>query len=629
MRLVLLVVLLAACEDVQESVAPADCGPGECARLVDALRDAAPEDAAPFIDAQLARQCDDDTQWCLGANLQVCERGRVVARRCPIRTACVEGECRSIAECVSGERRCNGDAVDVCQNQIWVREAECQADEICQEAQCEARDCLIIRESASYVGCQFIATQLPNIEGGEASGTGLIVANRSQVETVTITLGPSARLIPQQTVADFAGRNLPVSVQSEIRDAEGALVEAQLERARGLDIPPGGTATLLLPYGRSRHATHSGIHNDSVWFLRSNKPVVAYQFTPYCCNHSYSNDASLLYPTGALGSEYRYIGLPSWEDHSAMIAVAATEDITVQVEPTGETRPNQVLEEIDGRLHATLEAGDLLIVAAAEGADLTGTRVITSEPAAVFSSHPCTFYPHGRRACDHVEEQLAPTDTLGTRFQLVPTLARGGAFDRGDVTYFKLAGAPGTSLTLSLPYEALEALPPGVRGVPDCGDLLADPNTIVLDERGFCELGTDQAFELEADDPLSVLGILAGEEAVRGSGRGGEAAGDPSIFLIPPVHQYRRDYTFLTPGTYLKDYVTVITHPDALIELDGAPVDLSEAGVIEGRDTVFVHIQIEDGAHQLAGDRPFAIIVYAYDSYVSYAFAGGLDLGKR
>ncbi len=39
--------------------------------------------------------------------------------------------------------------------------------------------------------------------------------------------------------------------------------------------------------------------------------------------------------------------------------------------------------------------------------------------------------------------------------------------------------------------------------------------------------------------------------------------------------------------------------------------------------------RLEDGPHRLAGNRPFAIIVFAYDRYVSYAFAGGLDLGKR
>ncbi|MEZ4475753.1 MAG: IgGFc-binding protein, partial [bacterium] len=266
------------------------------------------------------------------------------------------------------------------------------------------------------------------------------------------------------------------------------------------------------------------------------------------------------------------------------------------------------------------------------GVDLTGVRVEASKPVAVFSGHECTFYPQDQSACDHLEEQLLPTDTWGTRFALVPTILRTRSPEIAtEATFWKIVGTePGTRVRLSRPFAALDPRAPGFEGVPDCADHLVDEHTIELGPRGFCEFGTRGAVLAEADRPVMIMGIVSGQSSTAVLQAFGAHAGDPAIFLVPPESQYRISYTFLAPGTYFNDYVTIVAPAGASVVLDGEAVDLGRvAAPVAGSEFVFAHVPIADGPHRVSADRPFGILVFAFDDYVSYAFTGGLNLNKR
>ena len=143
-----------------------------------------------------------------------------------------------------------------------------------------------------------------------------MVANNSLVEATTLTLighhGMHARVISRRVIevpnisAIPFGQYQDTTVTSNIRDSAGAIVEDDISSADALVVPPGGIATLLLPRGRLDWTAAS--IRRAAFKLNSTQPVVAYQFSPYCCNFSFSNDASLLFPTSSLGTSYRYIG---------------------------------------------------------------------------------------------------------------------------------------------------------------------------------------------------------------------------------------------------------------------------------------------------------------------------------
>jgi hypothetical protein len=171
--------------------------------------------------------------------------------------------------------------------------------------------------------------------------------------------------------------------------------------------------------------------------------------------------------------------------------------------------------------------------------------------------------------------------------------------------------------------------PPGNIGTPDCADHLADDHTIRLGPGESCEFGTRSAVLLDASAPLLVAGVFGGQGTTGVQSPYGALAGDPSLFLEPPVRQYRTDYAFLTPSTYARNFATLVVDPNTALTLDGVDVPLDGALPVPGDRRLYLHLGLRRGAHRIVGTRPFGIVLYAYDDFVSYAFTGGLDLRKE
>lgn len=607
-----------------------------------------------------------------GTLREICrEDSRWVVAPCDNQGVCFDGVCLpSPAGCQAGEHLCLDTferlACDPA-TESWVAGEACADDEICRGGECRPRACALAEAENSYLGCEYLAVELPNSAHAAApngttpdSPVGLVVANPSETASASITiLGPDgqpARLMAQTTVRvpaipDIQGLYSDQRQSSVVRDANGNVVEDNIAQANPAVIPPGGTGTFLLPRLGNPVKTTGVVRR--AFRMTSDSPVAAYQFSPLCCNFSFSNDASLLIPVHAYGSDYRFLGVPAWTSSNigatpepATMTIAAAQDdteVTIRV-PAGQAmRADQTgrLRQQGNTFTATLAAGEVLMLHtepratafAGNQPDMSGAVITTSQNVALFSSHSCAFYPETQGACDHLEEQLFPTGTWGREFALVPPVRRapaGGAFGSTEAVYWKIqAREAGTRIHLSRPYDELGAVAPGYRGVPDCRASLEDPETIVLQGNAFCEFGTMEPLAIQSDIPLMVMGIISGQGSTGVAQPFGAEAGDPAIFLLPPDSQYRDDYVFLTPDTYANDFVTVVADAAATITLDGAPVNLADATPVPGAARVFKHLPLSDGPHRLVGDSPFGILVFAFDDFVSYAFTGGLNLVKR
>ena len=98
------------------------------------------------------------------------------------------------------------------------------------------------------------------------------------------------------------------------------------------------------------------------------------------------------------------------------------------------------------------------------------------------------------------------------------------------------------------------------------------------------------------------------------------------MLLAVPARQYRRDYVFLVPETYDRDWVT-LTYPDgAAVTLDGEVVDTAQGATIGQSGFSVLRIAVEDGRHEVQADVPVGVSVYGYDFNISYAYPAGLDL---
>ena len=146
----------------------------------------------------------------------------------------------------------------------------------------------------------------------------------------------------------------------------------------------------------------------------------------------------------------------------------------------------------------------------------------------------------------------------------------------------------------------------------------------------------------EAEQRFAMVHFMSGQESTGLAAH----AGDPAMMVVAPMDQYRAEYMFLTPSTYHVDYVNVVGPEGMGIELDGHPVaempctdrdDPNEAPCLLQEWQAFgrsgqgsLILRVDEGPHVIEstqGDR-FGIMVYAFDSHVSYAYPGGLDLIK-
>ncbi len=631
-----------------------------------------------------ARECNADGVW--------------NTRRCTGDEICAEGECvNSAVGCTPGETIClsNGN-VGICDADSWIDQGGCGEGLGCADGRCASAGCLAALRGSSYIGCEFLTLDLANSAfdsrdlnmDGQPDGTtgnsptGLVVANNSNVESTTLTLtGPNgmpARVISRRVIdvpniqAIPVGQYQSTTVTSNIRNSAGAIVEDDISAAGELVVPPGGIATLLLPRGRLDW-TASSIRK-AAFKLNSTQPVVAYQFSPYCCNFSFSNDASLLFPTSSLGTNYRYIGpahhqffrenrndffgcsagsrcldpndvceggvCGRYSNESAMMTLVGAVDGT---EITVELPPNQQVGSASGGERAQIsEAAETLkkeqdvavlptVYRQSNATDLSGTKLTSNKPFVVFSGHVCSFFPSTAFACDHLQEQLIPTSTWGSQYQLVPVAERGNNYPE-EVVYWKLlANEEGTTVSFSVPFASLNSVGSSNPTMPDCGSRIGADGNMTLNEGEYCEFGTRAAVQVRSSRPILVAGFLVGQEATapQGSSPFGARSGDPAMFLMPTDVQFRQDYVFLTPDTYFVDYVTIITPANNEIVLNDGPVDLTGALPVPGSDFVYKHLELtQDGPQSLLGASAFGIIVYAYDDFVSYAFTGGINLTK-
>ncbi|MBK8593744.1 MAG: IgGFc-binding protein [Sandaracinaceae bacterium] len=435
--------------------------------------------------------------------------------------------------------------------------------------------------------------------------------------------------------------------------------------------------------GGQNDGTHTAITSHA-YRITSDQPIVAYQFNPLDNVSVFSNDASLLLPARALTASYTVVSWPQTiadsdcppempcpdidfdtssrdEGLRAFLTIVAPEantQVTITLGPDivrvlpGSGVPMGLAGDT---LVATLGAFDVLnLETAGFMADFTGSYVSASKPVGVFvgseASDAPMFETYANRQCcaDHLEEQLFGDGTLGTQYVIARMPGRAAALNVAFVDPTLDSVAVGNEveyvrvIAVQDDTEITTTLPP-----PD--------DRFVLDARESRLLDATRDFELFSTTgrPVSVLQALPSQQAVGiPSSPVRYPGGDPSIIMVPPIEQYRSEYVFLTPDRYAFDFVVIVAPSAAEVRLDGEELrargcSVSSAdGLMRGpsdppstrliyrcqlsfpeveRDVVRAGMQ-DDGVHRLEANAPVGLVVYGFDAFVSYAYAGGLNL---
>jgi len=607
---------------------------------------------------------------------------------------CVDGI--GCAVCVPDTAGCDGQNVVVCshdgQSQMTTQICDITMGETCFNAAC-VNLCDRANQERSYVGCEFYAVDLDNatVATGDASSQqyAVVVSNAGQYMTDVV--------IERDTGA-FDGASTPQMVQ-RVTIGPGDLEIFRLPRREVDGSSSFGSCTMdsVCNLGEHcycaggvgpgpgitdchcRNAPMASGHNDgthsaltsNAYRIRSTLPVVAYQFNPLDNVGVFSNDASLLLPTSAIGNEYTVVSWPqtlanspnvtenSNIDLRAFLTVIGTAENTTATITLG---PHVVrvlgVPGFPGPLMmgdvVTLHLGPFDVInleTQGFNADFTGTRVSSNNGVAVLAGSEASDAPRfddlaNRQCCaDHLEESVFPTTTLGLHFYIGRTPSRSDALNRAFVTADHV-GAGNTP-----EYVRILAVDPGSTTVrtsmpfPNDQIMLAQGQDVIL-------IAT-QDFQMDSDKRLAVMQVMASQDE---TGIPLEyPGGDPSLIAVPPVDQYRSDYVFLTPLYYAFDFVTIVAPATAQIQLDGAPLNPNACSVgpadgvhrlatdpppnwlvyqcqLSFPDVIGIpNVRVEDGMqhdgyHTLQATQPISLLVSGFDQYVSYAYAGGLNL---
>jgi hypothetical protein len=379
--------------------------------------------------------------------------------------------------------------------------------------------------------------------------------------------------------------------------------------------------------------------SSNAFRITSTAPIVVYQFNVF--KNAFSNDASLLLPTPALGKSYRVLGWPAGHpikvldiiDRSAVTIVGTQEDTTVAVTPTWRIKGNPPIAAAKPGQQIVVKLGpfDVLNLETDDGtfqddvkkiADLSGTVVVSDKPVAVFSGVETTSAPGAvldiptypgwtdEDTCclDHLEEQLFPIESLGARYVITRSPIRStGGYHEPDVIRF-LGAAEESAVTTSLP--------------PPHDKFLLKPGEVRT-------TWADADFIATGTKPFMVAQLQISQGYVEGA-----LTGDPSLTVFPPVDQYRDQYRILTPNDdglwgWQSNYVVFAAEPGDPITIDGAePAGcvITPAGQLDGVAFESRRCPVEAGVHALKGAAPFGVIAYGYGPAGSYAFPGGADV---
>jgi hypothetical protein len=322
----------------------------------------------------------------------------------------------------------------------------------------------------------------------------------------------------------------------------------------------------------------SGVIQNLGFKISSSSNLSAY----YLSRRDATTDMAYVIDGSKLGTEYVVAGYQNiFEDQ---MSVQATADNTV-VTFTPKGAP---------AFDVTLDAGETYMYTA--NSNLTGSRITSSSPVAVFSGNRCTNVPTGVGACDHLVEQMPSIDSLSSTYLLSRTPRTGS---QGDV-FRVVATADNTEVEVN-------------------GVVVATLNAGDYYEGRVAANGSS----VEASAKVLVAQYLVGQSEA-GTNT------DPAMTIVPGSDQWLKSYVFATPSgvaDFPTDFISVVIKTSDLgtLTVDGALADAALFSALGSTGYSFGNIDVSAsvGPFDITAVSEFQLLLTGYDSFDSYFTYGG------
>lgn len=541
------------------------------------------------IPGSLKGQCSEDQLAEVVCNA---EGTAYEARPCGQDSLCLQGRCTN---CKPGARKCRDDEVVLRCDETGSQYEEIQncnpsqTGQICQNGVC-VKLCEINSKVQSYIGCEYWGADLDNafVPGGE---TGFYDAQNAQYAIVVSNTSTKYAAVVKIYIWDSEqGKEVEVTTDSQGKPLPTEPIPPLSLRIFNLG-PRNISSTSLAPLA---------------YRIKSTIPITAYQFNPLENVKVFSNDATILLPSNALGKYYIVMTREeTFQELRGFLTVVAVYpgETQVTVTVTAPTLANNGIAAMkigESRTFILKQYDVLNLETDAFGADLTGSIVAANHPVAVFGGSQASNAPNTNHCCpdgecnenqvwlrckdptenclcewplhnlnpplevpcrtnddclkyntccaDHLEMQMFPVKTWGKEYVATRSYPRGKEKD-----VWRIMAAQAATKVTTFPQQAV--LP-------------------VLNATEYVEFESSENFEIHALKPIMVGQFLAAQDApdpnVNGvKGKDDAGTGDPTFILAVPVEQFRTEYVFLTPNKYVFDAVNIVVPTGVSVYLDG------------------------------------------------------------
>ena len=245
--------------------------------------------------------------------------------------------------------------------------------------------------------------------------------------------------------------------------------------------------------------------------------------------------------------------------------------------------------------------------------DLTGSTVVSNKPIAFFSGHECAEVPVGVEACDHLVEQLPPTITWGRRFFLASSQGKSAG------EQYKLITSLPTTTVVCYCYSSGESV----------SQIFSATLNVAGSSYEF-HIAQNMFCNVQASSPVLLVQFAIG------ASREPSEYGDPFMMMIPPVEQYRNNYTFVTQSGF-QNAVTIIVASQFLntadVVLNGSSISSAAwTQIYCSTETICAYgtrISLSVGSNFIYHRNPTARLgtfVYGFSRNVSYGYPAGMQL---
>jgi hypothetical protein len=341
-----------------------------------------------------------------------------------------------------------------------------------------------------------------------------------------------------------------------------------------------------------------------------------------------TSDAFLVFPTDVLGTEYIVVSYNSdgssdgfnslnpSSTPSQFAIVSAEDDNEITINPVAPTRYNALNEQ-----KIRLNKGQVYLVQADITiqnlrTDLTGSKVKSTKPFALFCGHQRSTVPVAYSGTltsrDILIEQIPPMVTWGQNSFLVPYVQSEGASPIGKDLYRIISASDGNEIKLNNQF------------------------LVKLDKGQFYEGSLTTGALVTASSPI----MVAQYKKTSSDGPNQFLNSDPFLMIMSPKEQFLKYYRIINVQAYEFDegfeeyykvyteqYITVVVPDNAInsLKVDGALVNQGIFSYIVNSGYSFGHIQVSDGVHEVKCDREFGIYIYGYGNANSYGYTGGMS----